>query len=253
MTQQRLELVLDDVIGGEPIRPSSMPVALLASFHKEVADFLKGSQTDVDLNMLRVGVESGSYKLVLSSAALVAGLVSDLALLRSGNLDDMDPKRAQVIESWQKNARRHPTRRYALLVNGESSIDIHAASHFMRQEQATWVRVEKYLLGEIVDLGGTKPNTHLQLSDGTRLTIQTRHDQVLEQSDNLVYRQAMLRVSAEQELHSGKLRNVHLIEFVRYQPRFDPDAFAAMVAKGRKAWADVPDASRWVEEQRGAA
>jgi len=31
------------------------------------------------------------------------------------------------------------------------------------------------------------------------------------------------------------------------------DAFSAMVAKGRKAWADVPGASEWVEEQRGAA
>lgn len=27
--------------------------------------------------------------------------------------------------------------------------------------------------------------------------------------------------------------------------------FDTMTAKGRKAWADVPDASAWVEEQRG--
>ncbi len=37
------------------------------------------------------------------------------------------------------------------------------------------------------------------------------------------------------------------------QQSFDPAAFAAMVAKGRQAWADVPDASQWVEDQRGAA
>ena len=37
-----------------------------------------------------------------------------------------------------------------------------------------------------------------------------------------------------------------------YQPRFDPEAFAAMVAKGRKAWADVPNATEWVEKLRGA-
>lgn len=39
---------------------------------------------------------------------------------------------------------------------------------------------------------------------------------------------------------------------VPYQPRFDPEAFAAMVAKGRKAWADVPNATEWVEKLRGA-
>lgn len=37
----------------------------------------------------------------------------------------------------------------------------------------------------------------------------------------------------------------------RYQPSFDADTFAAMVAKGRKAWADVPDAGQWVDELRG--
>ena len=31
----------------------------------------------------------------------------------------------------------------------------------------------------------------------------------------------------------------------------EPD-WDAMLAKGRKAWADVPDANKWVEEQRGA-
>ena len=30
-----------------------------------------------------------------------------------------------------------------------------------------------------------------------------------------------------------------------------PHSFEAMVAKGRKAWADVPNASEWVDEQRG--
>lgn len=35
------------------------------------------------------------------------------------------------------------------------------------------------------------------------------------------------------------------------QPHFDPEAFAAMVAKGRKAWADVPNATEWVEKLRG--
>jgi hypothetical protein len=41
------------------------------------------------------------------------------------------------------------------------------------------------------------------------------------------------------------------IEATRRQPAYDPAAFAAMVAKGREAWADVADASQWVDELRG--
>jgi hypothetical protein len=41
------------------------------------------------------------------------------------------------------------------------------------------------------------------------------------------------------------------IGIVRDQLAFDPVAFAIMVAKGRKAWADVPDAGLWVDQLRG--
>jgi hypothetical protein len=40
-------------------------------------------------------------------------------------------------------------------------------------------------------------------------------------------------------------------EPARCQQYFDPVAFSAMVDKGRAAWADVADASQWVEELRG--
>jgi hypothetical protein len=253
MAQQRLELVLDDVVDGQPVRPSSMPVGLLSEFHDQVGRFLKGSHADVDLNALRVGIEEGSYKVIVPMMALVAGLASDVALLASGNLDDMDAKRAAVIEEWQKSASRVQTRRYGLRAESGRTVQIHSGSHFARHDRGTWVKVEKYLLGQVIDLGGKKPNVHLQLPDGTTVKVTTSQDQVRDQSDNLVYRRALLQVRAEEDLQTGKLRNVHLLNFVRYQPNFDPDAFEAMVAKGRKAWADVPDASQWVEDQRGAA
>jgi hypothetical protein len=251
--QQRLERVLDDVVDGEPVGPASMPVALLADYQAQVARFLKGSHADVDLAALRVGIEAGSWKVVVPAMALVAGLASDVALLGSGNLDDMDPKRAEIIEEWQKAAAKAKTRRYDILPGSGKAVHIHARTHYARQDQATWVKVEKYLLGEVIDLGGKKPNVHLLLPDGTTVKVGTSHDQVLDQNDNLVYRRALLHVRAEEDLHTGTLRHVHLIKFAHYQPAFDSEAFAAMVAKGRKAWADVPDASEWVEEQRGAA
>lgn len=253
MAQQRLELVLDDVVDGEPVTPSSMPVGLLSQFHEQVARFLKGSHADVDLDSLRVSIEEGSYKLVLPAMALVSGLASDMALLGSGNVDDMDAKRAAVIEEWQKAAQRVQSRHYVVQADPAKPVHIHAGSRFERHDNATWVAVEKYIHGQVVDLGGKKPNLHLQLADGTMLKVNTSQDQVLHQEKNLVYRTALLRVRAEEDLATGKLRNVHLIEFVSYEATFDPQSFAAMVAKGRKAWADVADASQWVEEQRGAA
>ena len=230
-----------------------MPAGMLAVFHDQVARFLKGNHTDVNLDAVRVAIEAGSYKLIVPMLAMVAGLASDLALLGSGNLDDMDAKRALVVEEWQKAARLNAKRRYRLAVDGMVPVQIHAGSDFVRHDRSVWVNVERYLQGQVIDLGGKKPNLHLQLADGTMIKVATSEDQVLSEDQNLVYRSAVLRVRAEEEIAARKLRNVHLIEFVHPQGSFDAEAFAAMVAKGRKAWADVPNASDWVEEQRGAA
>ena len=253
MTQQRLELVLDDVVDGKPVTPSAMPVGLLNQFHDQVARFLKGSHPEVDLDSLRVSIEEGSYKLVLPAMALVSGLASDMALLGNGSIDDMDPKRAAVIEEWQQATQRVPTRRYVVQVDPAKPVLIHAGSRFVRNDNATWVGVEKYIHGQVLDLGGKTPNLHLQLADGTMLKVKTSQKQVLSKNNNPVYRSALLRVRAEEDLATGKLRNAQLIEFVDYEASFDAQSFDTMVAKGRKAWADVTDASYWVERQRGAA
>lgn len=253
MNTQRLELRLDDVVDGLPVSPSSVPVGLLNDFHQQAAAFIKGSDRDIDLNSLRVGIEEGSYKIVLSTLAAVAGLTTDLALLREGNLDAMDPRRAEVVESWQKAARKHVLRTYDISVPSMPTVRIHAGSQYERHETVAWVIVEKYLQGTVVDLGGkTRANLHLQLPDGSLLTVAVSQDQVLGEEKNLVYRSTLLRVRAEQHLHSGLLRNARLIEFVDHGTDFDAEAFAAMVEKGRKAWADVENPTQWVEELRGA-
>lgn len=61
----------------------------------------------------------------------------------------------------------------------------------------------------------------------------------------------VLHIRAEQDLHTGELHEVQVLDLRPYRPVFDPAAFAAMVARGRVAWADVPDVGAWVEAQRG--
>ncbi len=250
---QRLELVLEDVVDGLPVGPSSMPAGMLAEFHEQIARFLKGSHKDVEIDAIRVAIEAGSYKVIVPMIAMIAGLALDVAMLGSGNLDDMDSKRALVVEEWQKAARLKGTRRYRVGGGGILPVQIHAGSDFVRRDSAVWVNVERYLQGQVIDLGGKKPNLHLQLADGTSVKVATSQEQVLGEEHNLVYRSAVLRVRAEEDILARKLRNVRLIEFVHQQASFDADAFEAMVTKGRKAWADVPNASEWVEEQRGTA
>ncbi len=117
---------------------------------------------------------------------------------------------------------------------------------------ATWVQVEKYLHGKIVDIGGkTKANVHLELENGQTLTVSSSHDLLAQDERNRLYRPALLHVTAEENLHTGELRNLRLLAFETHQPSYDDEEFRLMVERGTKAWDDVASATEWTDALRG--
>ncbi len=248
-----LRFALNDRIDDAPVGPSHVPLYLLGQFRDEVEDFLKGSHSEVDPRQVLVSIEEGSLAIVASGLLAAAGLWADVAHLRNPSaLGLIDPKRAAVVESWQKAARRNPHRSYSLGdPNSAVAIRVAADSDFRNQIEAVWMPVEKFLQGTVVDMGGaTKPNVHLKLDNGSNLTIAATQQLLAGEETNRLYRPALLRVSAEENLKTGELRNLSLMAFDASQPHWDKGEFDRLVQKGTKAWADVPD--NWLEELRSS-
>ena len=115
-----------------------------------------------------------------------------------------------------------------------------------------WVAGEKYLFGQIVDMGGVqKANIHLKLDRGGKTIIIGTSQGYLHEQTPKIYHKALLHVRAQQHHQTGELRNVHLIALVDYNPTYNEEALDRFAATGEKAWADVADASNWVKELRG--
>lgn len=128
-----------------------------------------------------------------------------------------------------------------------------AQSDYRSDDADQWVRVERYVRGEIMDLGGaTRPNAHVKLPDGRTLTVAAPRELLAAEERNRLYKPAMLRIRAQYNVLTQELRNAELIEFVEYAPRFDAEAFERMTRRGAERWKDVPDASAWVEQLRGS-
>jgi len=250
---EQLRFAVSDRINDQDITPSYVPLSLMGEFPKDVAQFLKGSTGDVNPNDVMVSIESGS--LMLAATVLMSTtLWSDLERLQSSprSLSLIDPKRAKVIEHWQVLARKNPHRRYVVANQAtNTSFSIDAASDF-RKTDDMWVHVEKYVHGKVIDIGGkTKANVHLEMEDGITLTIAATQTKLAQGEQNRLYRPALLHVMAEENLMTGELRNYELLEFSDYQPSYDEDEFKRMVERGTKAWADVQDATSWLENLRG--
>ena len=251
-----LEFSLHDVIGGQPLTPDTVDLPTLRGFLQEVETLIKGDVEAANLADSRVRIESGSVKVVTLVAALLAANVeADLAKLdQTGDLDAIQPKRADVIENWQKRARRMPNRSYSLTTaQHKRALSISKESQLQHGSENGWVNVEKYLTGKVVDLGGKQnPNVHLVLTDsGESIQVSASQQQLGEEKENQLYKDVAVQVQAEQHLHTKALRNLRLIRFVPQTNAVDEQALAALWQKGREAWHDVKSAAGWVDALRG--
>lgn len=248
-----LRFALNDRIQDAEVAPAHIPLALLGQFQNDVGEFLAGSGKDVNLNQVMVAIEEGSLALVAIGLLSVTTLWADVGQLQNPDqLGLIDPKRAAVVERWQAAARKHPHRRYTLADQGGATIiRVDGGSDYRNQSGAVWVEVSKYLHGQITDLGGTsKANVHLKLDNGKVLTIASSQKLLGDEERNRLYKPAVLRISAEENLHNGELRNLTLLGFEDPHAIWDEAAFSELVRKGTQTWADVPD--DWLENLRSS-
>ncbi len=251
-----LEFSLDDVIGGRPLTPTTVDLPTLRGYLEEVEKFIKGDVTGASLSDSRVRIEEGSVKLVTMVAHLLAAdLRSDLSKLdETGDLDVIQPRRAEVIELWQSRSRRLPSRAYSIQVDANlRPVRIANTSQFQHGSENAWVSVEKYLTGKVVNAGGKQdPNVHLVLADsGASVRISATEQQLGAEKENQLYKEVTLRVQAEQHVRTKALRDIRLIQFLAQSGDADERALANLWQKGREAWRDVTTAAGWVESIRG--
>lgn len=249
-SQNKLQLAVSDWVDDVEVGPAYVPLALLGDFQKDVADFLRGTSKEVDLNKVIVSIESGSLAIVASGLLAAAGLWHDIQHLEhSSSTGQIDSKRAAVIMKWQDYARSNPARNYKIADSkGRHLITVNAESDF-RAPVAPWVEVEKYINGKVIDMGGqAKPNIHVKIASGPSLTIAATQDQLGRDDTNRLYRTELLHVMAEENLETGELRNMRLIAFQAYKPKFDENEFNIMVERGTRAWAGVDE--DWLESLR---
>jgi hypothetical protein len=258
MPQKELQIdfFLRGKLDGVEITPATIGLHRFNEFNQQVEAFIAGSD-GVKLDDVQVRVGKGSYKLtailtLLAAASLKPDLV---ALQRPDSLAEIDPKRAEIVAKWQARSKATPEISYAIRPQGQSLPDIvlNATTDYRPGNLVPWVKVEKYLFGTVMDIGGaTKANVHIRLEDSAELVhIGTNQDYLKDQQQNRLYHKVLVRVEAEQHFRTGQLRNLRLLSFEDYSPAYDEAALDRFAEAGRKAWRDVPDAAAWVRKLRG--
>ncbi len=254
-----IEFMLRQKIDGEEVTPSNINFSEFLRFNREVADFIVGKG---DANLLADAhpeIKEGSYIVkVALSVALLQAVQPDYEKLQSGSsLSGMDIKRLAVVDRWQKRSRKTPDYRVELLPQNMPlrPIAISSETDYHDADENQWVRIERYVRGQLFEQGGkNKANIHLTLeSTGQDLVIETTQDFLHRLSGVKMYDLVQVQIVAEENQATKVLRSPRLIDVVASRPYYDEDELNRAIEKGSKAWADVKNISEWVAEQRGAS
>ncbi len=253
MNAQPITISLHDASRGFEISPERVPLAVLSEFSRDVQELLRGDGKQLSTDTLEVAVVKGSLA-IQTSPMSPPDLVQDLLkLLSSPMIDGLQAKRRDVITRWQKLAKT--SRDIYFKISSDllpQAIVINFDSDYRSDDADQWVRVERYLRGEIYDLGGKHVvNAHMTLPDGKTITVEAARSTIASDTVNRLYKPAMVRITADYNVLTRAYRNAKLVEFVDYDNKIDERAFTRMTERGAIAWKDVPNASQWVDDLRG--
>lgn len=252
MEAQPIRIALHDESKGFEVSPRRVPLAVLQRFVRDVDEFLRGDGGEAELKDIEVAVVEGSLA-VQTAPVANPGLLQDLRRLASSeSIDGLSPRRRAVVERWQKAARSGSVRFEVSSPHLPSPVYINLRTDYHADDADQWVRVERYVKGEIEDMGGDKRvNAHIRLPDGRMLIVDADRQVLRDEKVNRLYKAAMVRISAEYNVVTREYRGARLLEFVEHETRPDERGLERLKQRGAKAWSDVPDAGEWVDRQRG--
>jgi hypothetical protein len=254
MNTGHITFALSDDSPGYAVSPARVPLLTLAAFANEVQAFLKGSDRDGSADSVEVAIVEGS--LAIQASNLQSGsLMRDLRVLASGaDLEQIDEKRRSIIRGWQSSAQQRESWQVKINAADGMEVVISNATRFREMRQPQLVNVERYVRGEVLNLGGVKePTARIRLPDGTTLVVRADKSLIRAETANHLYKQVHARIRARLDIDTGKLVDAELVEFVDHAPSFDERAFDQLTEKGEQAWKDVDDPADWVRKLRGTS
>ena len=198
-------------------------------------------------------VQEGSVKNIffipVANAIMFTALMSEVG--KQGSTDLLPPKAAAIIDKWQKKSFASG-REYAIAssVNESPFLIITRETKFIAL-QTDWVNTNLYLYGEIFEEGGlSTSNLHILTDRYGKLTVDATKEQ-LTTGNNKLYNIYGLWVKGKQNVATGSLKDLSLIEFLTHQQNYDELALNMLIDKASASWKKVKDKDSWLTDVRG--
>ena len=247
-TPKLITLALNGTLNDEPISPSNISARLLLRFVEAATKFVagtKGKWLDQSIEIVE-----GSLEVLQNSLEGDDSIWSDLFALETGNDEAISTPRREALTSLGEIA-EDVANGYISICRGTKLIRKIEGPHSTKSADDDWYPVERWIFGRIEHAGGSQPKLWLHPQGKPKVRIAASAALLSQERDNFLYHDRLVHIMAEENFNTGQLRGHRLVAFTPYKPNVSPEAMAAFVAEGTKAWADVTNPDAWLAELRG--
>lgn len=240
--------------GNQDLNPDNYDIKYIANILQNIEDLLYPNNKK-DRPLISYNIKEGSVKhLFKTPVQYIIGFSAILTQIQANNsIDFLDIKTARAIESIQ-NISLQKNYEFQIKTSVSDSIEliVNPSTKFFRSENF-WVDAEFYFYGILKDAGGkSKANIHIDTDDFGYLAIETGQNFLMQQEDNLLYKNYGVRASGKQNIDTGEIdtKSLKLLELINYNPKFDSDYLERLIYKAKKNWKDL-DSESWLLNLRG--
>ena len=199
-------------------------------------------------------VQEGSVKNIFfipaAKAIMFTALLNEVS--RQGSTELLEPQAAGIIDKWQQRSYKSG-QEYLFSSSVQESnpfLTISKETKFIAP-QSDWINTSLYLYGEIFEEGGlSKSNLHILTDRYGRLTVGATREQ-LTTGNNKLYNIFGLWVKGKQNVKTGVLKDLSLIDFLTYQQNYDQIALSLLIDKASASWKKIKDKDAWLTDLRG--
>ncbi|MCU0445538.1 MAG: hypothetical protein MUE85_11535 [Microscillaceae bacterium] len=251
-----ISLKIEGRAGGQKLTPEIYDIADLRDLLSDIEALLFPTISDKkNRPIISYTIEEGSivHKFLLPYSVVISFLPILKELNEFKTSAAIETKRIAIVEKMQKKAvelgwtfnlttSESRDAKESLLINSLSQFE---------KPKVNFIRTELIIYGYIFEAGGLhNSNIHLYSQEFGRLIIATDKE-ILTNTENRLYKTYGMKVEATQNIESGELSNLKLIEFVDYNPIFDEQEFEQLLNVTTPILSQIKDKDAWLAEVRG--
>lgn len=254
-THEFIALTISGKTSDGSITPRDIDISETKEIISDMEVLLFPSKPERDLRpKISYEVKDGSVKnlffIPAANAIMFTALMSEVG--KQGTTDLLTPAAAAILDKWQKKSYTSG-REYSMMSSiskDKSFIKISKETKFIAP-QTDWVNTSLYLYGEIFEEGGlSKSNLHILTDRYGKLTVDATKDQ-LTSGTNKLYNFYGLWVKGKQNVQSGTLKDLILIDFITHKMDYDELALTMLIEKASANWKKIKDKDLWLSDLRG--